>query len=422
MENKNKFWRGVMVGVLVTAFACLVTVGASAGIYMFGRSVIDSQAELQSQQGTGPASELQELNLENVNDKLSQLQSMVDQYYLFEDEIEVGKEESGIYQGFLYGLNDPYAVYYTPEELASFMDETTGTYCGIGAMVSQNITTGVATIIRVFEGSPAEEAGILPGDMIFKVDGEEVTGMDLTLIVNNYVKGEEGTDVVITVFREDKDEYKDITVTRRPIDVQTVSGRMLEDGIGYVSVLEFDQITGSQFTEKIEELERQGMEKLIVDLRDNPGGELTTVVDMVDYVVEDGGRILTVADKYGKEEIYKAEDGHSLDLPMVVLVNGNSASASEVFTGAMKDYGAATIVGTKTFGKGIVQTLFPLSDGSAVKLTTNHYYTPEGHDIHGKGIEPDVVEDLNEEAKAMPVIPEELDNQLQKAIEILNEK
>ena len=422
MENKNKFWRGVMVGVLVTAFACLVTVGASAGIYMFGRSVIDSQAQLQSQQGTGPASELQELNLENVNDKLSQLQSMVDQYYLFEDEIEVGKEESGIYQGFLYGLNDPYAVYYTPEELASFMDETTGTYCGIGAMVSQNITTGVATIIRVFEGSPAEEAGILPGDMIFKVDGEEVTGMDLTLIVNNYVKGEEGTDVVITVFREDKDEYKDITVTRRPIDVQTVSGRMLEDGIGYVSVLEFDQITGSQFTEKIEELEHQGMEKLIVDLRDNPGGELTTVVDMVDYVVEDGGRILTVADKYGKEEIYKAEDGHSLDLPMVVLVNGNSASASEVFTGAMKDYGAATIVGTKTFGKGIVQTLFPLSDGSAVKLTTNHYYTPEGHDIHGKGIEPDVVEDLNEEAKAMPVIPEEMDNQLQKAIEILNEK
>ena len=159
-----------------------------------------------------------------------------------------------------------------------------------------------------------------------------------------------------------------------------------------------------------------------MDLRDNPGGELTTVVDMVDYVVEDGGRILTVADKYGKEEIYKAEDGHSLDLPMVVLVNGNSASASEVFTGAMKDYGAATIVGTKTFGKGIVQTLFPLSDGSAVKLTTNHYYTPEGHDIHGKGIEPDVVEDLNEEAKAMPVIPEEMDNQLQKAIEILNEK
>ena len=246
--------------------------------------------------------------------------------------------------------------------------------------------------------------------------------MDLTLIVNNYVKGEEGTDVVVTVFRESEDEYKDLTVTRRPIDVQTVSGKMLDDKIGYVSVLEFDQITGGQFTAEIEELEQQGMEKLIVDLRDNPGGELTTVVDMVDYIVKDGGRILTVADKYGKEEIYKAEDGHSLDLPMVVLVNENSASASEVFTGAVKDYGVATVVGTRTFGKGIVQTLFPLSDGSAVKLTTNHYYTPDGHDIHEKGVEPDVVEELNEEAATMAVVPEEKDNQLQKAIEILKDK
>lgn len=422
MENKNRFWRGVMVGVLVTAFACLVTVGASAGIYMFGRSVIDNQAEMQVQDGYGPASEIRELDMEQVNEKLSQLQALVDQYYLFDEEIEVGREETGIYQGFLLGLNDPYAVYYTPEELASFMDETTGSYCGIGAMVSQNVVTGISTIIRVFEGSPAEEAGILPGDMIYKVDGTEVTGMDLTLIVNNYVKGEEGTDVVVTVFRESEDEYKDLTVTRRPIDVQTVSGKMLDDKIGYVSVLEFDQITGGQFTAEIEELEQQGMEKLIVDLRDNPGGELTTVVDMVDYIVKDGGRILTVADKYGKEEIYKAEDGHSLDLPMVVLVNENSASASEVFTGAVKDYGVATVVGTRTFGKGIVQTLFPLSDGSAVKLTTNHYYTPDGHDIHEKGIEPDVVEELNEEAATMAVVPEEKDNQLQKAIEILKDK
>lgn len=422
MENKNKFWRGVMVGVLVTAFAGLVTVGASAGIYMFGRNVIGSQAGFytQEEKNTDGA---QSLQLDQVKNKLSQLQLLVDQYYLFEDEIETEKEESGIYQGFLYGLNDPYAVYYTKEELQSFMDETAGSYCGIGAMVSQNITTGVATIIRVFEGSPAEQAGIRPGDVIYKVDGEEVTGVDLTLIVNNYVKGEEGTEVVITVFREEEEEtYQDITVTRSPIDVQTVSGKMLEDGIGYISVLEFDQITDSQFKTQIEALQEQGMEKLIVDLRDNPGGELTTVVSMVDYVIEDGGRILTVADKYGTEEVYTAEDGHSLDLPIVVLVNGNSASASEVFTGALKDYGAALIVGTKTFGKGIVQTLLPLSDGSAVKLTTNHYYTPEGHDIHGKGIEPDVEIELNEEAAVMPVIPKELDNQLQKAIELLKEE
>lgn len=431
MDNKSKFWRGVMVGVLVTAFACLVTVGASTGIYMFGRRMIDNQVEVQAEQeGEGPAREAgtsgqkaeNGLDLNRVNQKLSQLQQIIDQEYLFEDEIEPEKEETGIYQGFLYGLNDPYAVYYTPEELASFMDETKGSYCGIGAMVSQDVRTGISTIVRVFEGSPAEEAGILPGDVIYEVDKEPMTGLDLSLLVNNYVKGEEGTQVVITVYREETGEYTDVTVTRRPIDVQTVSGRMLEDKIGYISVIEFDEVTAGQFKQKIEDLNNEGMEKLIIDLRDNPGGELYTVVSMADYILEDGGRILTVADKYGKEQVHQAEDGHSLDIPIVVLVNGNSASASEVFTGALKDYEAATVVGTQTFGKGIVQSLIPLSDGSAVKLTTNHYYTPSGLDIHGTGIAPDVEIELDEEAKKLPVIPEELDNQLQKGIEILKEK
>ena len=332
------------------------------------------------------------------------------------------KEESGIYNGFLFGLNDPYAVYYTPEELASFMDETNGSYCGIGAMVSQDRKTGVSTIIRVFEGSPAEKAGIRPGDIIFAVGDTEVTGMDLTIMVNNYIKGEEDTNVEITVYREDTGEYVDLTVTRKPVDVQTVTGKMLDDEIGYISVIEFDKVTDAQFKQKIEELNTQGMKKLIVDLRNNPGGELNTVVSMADYVLKDGGRILTVADKEGAEEVYDAKDGHSLEIPMVVLVNGNSASASEVFTGALKDYEAATVVGTQTFGKGIVQTLFPLSDGSAVKLTTNHYYTPNGHDIHGEGIAPDVEVELNEEAAKMPVIPEDMDNQLQEAIRIIEEK
>ena len=389
MDNRSKFFRGVMVGVLVTAFACLVTVGTSAGIYMFGRRVIDNQVQVQAEQestGSGQgAAEASGLDMEKVNDKLGQLQRLIDEEYLFEDKIETGKEESGIYQGFLYGLNDPYAVYYTPDELASFMDETAGSYCGIGAMVSQNVSTGISTIVRVFEGSPAEQVGILPGDVIYKVGGEEVTGIDLTLLVNNYVKGEEGTEVALTMYRESTEEYLDLTVTRKPIDVQTVSGKMLEDSIGYISVIEFDQVTADQFKSKLDELQSQGMKKLIIDLRNNPGGELHTVVSMVDYIIEDGGRILTVSDKNQSEEVYNAEDGHQVDLPMVVLVNGNSASASEVFTGALKDYGVATIVGTNTFGKGIVQTLFPLSDGSAVKLTTDHYYTPNGTDIHGNG-------------------------------------
>ena len=422
MDSKNKFWRGVMVGVLVTALVCLITVGASAGIYMFGRRVIDNQTQVQVQTEGTPSQAQEPVNFENVTKKLEQIQDIIDIKYLFEEKIDTSEEEAGIYQGFLSVLNDPYAVYYTPDELTSFLDETNGSYCGIGALVSQNVQTGVSTIVRVFEGSPAEEAGILPGDALYKVDGTEVIGMDLSLLVNNYVKGEEGSQLTITVYRENSDEYKDITLTRRPIDVQTVSGKMLDEEIGYISVAEFDRVTADQFKSKIEELQGEGMKRLIIDLRNNPGGEVTTVVSMADYILKDGGRILTVANKKGTEETYDAEDGHSLEIPMVVLVNGNSASASEVFTGAMKDYGVATIVGTKTFGKGIVQTLMPLSDGSAIKLTTDHYYTPNGNDIHGKGIEPDLEVELDEEAAQEVVIPEEKDNQLQKAVEVVKGK
>ena len=426
METKNRFWRGVMVGVLVTAFACLVTVGASAGIYMFAWRAIGDQVEAQAGQ-PGPSGETEKegLDLDAVSAKLSELQAIVDSQYLFEDQIDEAQEEAGIYWGFLSGLNDAYAAYYTPEELASLLDETNGSYCGIGALVSQNVQTGVCTIIRVFEGSPAEAAGILPGDVIWEVDGEAVTGVDLSLVVNNYVKGEEGTAVTVTVFREDAaggdGEYLDLEVTRAPIDVQTVSGKMLTDEIGYISIMEFDVITASQFQEEADELTEAGMKKLILDLRDNPGGEITGTIGTADYILEDGGTILTIEDRNGTQEVYTAEDGHQMDLPIVVLVNGNSASAAEVLTGALKDYGAATVVGTQTFGKGIVQTIIPLSDGSAVKLTTAHYYTPDGHDIHEKGIEPDVVEELSEEAAKEAVIPEELDNQLQKAVEILEQ-
>ena len=410
MDSKNKFWRGVMVGVLVTALVCLITVGASAGIYMFGRRVIDNQTQVQVQTEGTPSQAQEPVNFENVTKKLEQIQDIIDKKYLFEEKIDTSEEEAGIYQGFLSGLNDPYAVYYTPDELTSFLDETNGSYCGIGALVSQNVQTGVSTIVRVFEGSPAEEAGILPGDALYKVDGTEVIGMDLSLLVNNYVKGEEGSQLTITVYRENSDEYKDITLTRRPIDVQTVSGKMLDEEIGYISVVEFDRVTADQFKSKIEELQGEGMKRLIIDLRGNPGGLVTAVCDTLRQILPEG-LIVYTEDTNGKREEYTCDGDTPISIPLVVLVNENTASAAEIFTGAVKDYGIGTIVGTTTFGKGIVQNTFQLSDGSVVKLTIAHYYTPLGNDIHKVGITPDVEVELPDDATS--------DVQLEKALEVV---
>lgn len=427
MDSGNKFWRGVLTGVLVTAFVCLVTVGTSIGIYMFGRRMIDNQIEVRAEQGDGVIGSAQDgkkepLNLERVTQKLRQLEGIVDECYLFQDKEDSELEEAGIYKGYIYGLNDPYAAYYTKEELASFMDQTTGSYYGIGAVVSQDRQTGIVSIIRVFENSPAAKAGIRPGDIIFAVDGEQVTGMDLTLLVNTYVKGKEGTKVTITVYREEKNEYTELNVTRGAVDTQTVEKRMLENDIGYMLVTEFDSVTAEQFKKGIEKLQSEGMKKLIIDLRNNPGGDLECVTSMMDYVLPDGKTLVTIADRNGTKEKKVSGDGHTLDIPIVILVNGNSASASEVFTGALRDYKFATVVGTTTFGKGIVQSLYPLSDGSAVKLTMAHYYTPNGTDLHGVGIEPDVKVELDEEAATMISIPPENDAQLQEALKIIREK
>lgn len=425
MENKNRFWKGVMIGVLVTAFACLVTVGTSVGIYMFGRRVIDNQVQVQADQSqaTGPAGETKEkaLDFDEVEKTLKELQYIVGEAYLFDEKVDVEKEKAGIYNGYLYGLDDPYAAYYSPADLAKFMEDTTGTYCGIGAQVSQNIKTGVVTVIRVFEGSPAAEAGMLPGDIIYSVGEQSAMTIDLDVLVDQYIRGEEGSKVTVTVFREKDSEYKDLTIERRVLDVQTVSTEMLEDGVGYLEITSFDTVTAKQFQAGIEKLSSEGMKKLIIDLRNNPGGELEAVVSMCDYVLEDGKTIVSIVDKKGNKEVRTSKDSHAMDIPIVVLVNGNSASASEVFTGALKDHKAATIVGTTTFGKGIVQQIYTLSDGGGLKLTMAHYYTPGGTDIHGKGIEPDVKVELKEELATMLTIPKDEDNQLQEAVKVIGE-
>ena len=365
-----------------------------------------------------------------VTAKMDLIQQIIGEYFLYEEDAE--NVEDFIYRGMLAGLDDPYSVYYTKSDYTSLQDSTKGTYSGIGAMISQNRTTGLCTIVKVFEGSPALEAGMQPGDIIYKVGDTMVASESLDVLVNNYIKGKEGTPVEITVYRADKDEYVDLTVKRRKIEVPTVEHRMMDGNIGYIAVSEFDVITVEQFEAAVDELQKNGMEGLIIDLRSNPGGVLDGAVKMADYLLPDDiskydkgeGKTLIVytADKNEKGDVYTASDKHELDLPIVILVNGDSTSASEVFTGAMKDYDRATVVGTTSYGKGIVQNLIPLGDGSAIKITTAHYYTPSGFDLHGQGIEPDVEVELDEKLKTQAVVKPEEDNQIQKAVEVLEGK
>ena len=293
---------------------------------------------------------------------------------------------------------------------------TEGIYYGIGAYISKAVTDEFCIISGVIENTPAQEADLRDGDIIYEVDGVLTQGMDTTEVVS-LIKGEEGTQVVLTLIREGEDDYLEIPVERRKIESPTVSNEMLENGIGYIEITEFDEVTEDQFAEALAECKGNGMKALILDLRSNPGGNLSTVCE-ISRMVLPKGLIVYTEDKYGEKDEYTCDGLRQLQVPAVVLVNGYSASASEILAGAMKDHGIATIMGTTTFGKGIVQRVISLSDGSAVKLTVSKYYTPNGNDIHEKGIEPDVVVEFDADA----YYNEGVDNQLQEAINYLNVK
>lgn len=440
-KNKNRFWKGVLVGALVTAFAGLVIVGIAAGISIIGHTVMDGQSMAGIIESSGNPEE-EALNLQRIGNKLDLLEQVVDDYFLFEEDVDTEQMEAGIYKGMLAGLEDPYTTYYTAEEYRAMTEETEGVYCGIGVQVSQNLETGIITILRVFPGSPAEEAGLKKGDILYKVGALDVYDQELDTLVSQYIRGEEGTFVDLTVLRDG--EEISATVERRMVESVTVEAQLLPDKTGYVMVTQFDLVTADQFISAVDSLEKQGMERLVIDLRDNPGGVVDACVKMAAYLLPEDqyeGTILSTADKNGKGDRYYCQggkllfegsgsnpeypmdDGHELDMPIAVLINGMSASASEVFAGALRDYGMATLVGTTSFGKGIVQALLPLDDGSAVKVTIAHYYTPAGHDIHKKGLEPDVeIElELDEDLIGQYDVPLDRDNQVQKAIEVLKQ-
>lgn len=387
MNNKS-FLKGALTGALIMLIIGVLAVGSFLlGVVGAGRfSVFDV----------------------SMITKLGVMEQYVDDLFLYDVDKDALKE--WIYKGYVAGLDDIYAGYYTVEETQELMETTTGEYLGIGALMSQNMETGVVTLINVFNESPAEKAGLLDGDFLYKVDGEDIAGEDLTNIVSK-VKGEEGTSVEITVLRGE--ELKEITVQveRGLVETETVEYELMEDGVGYIKISEFDLVTLGQYEKALENLSEQGMERLVIDLRNNPGGNLDTVCDMLRLMLPEG-LIVYTKDKDGNVEEEHCDGSNEFDMPLVVLTNGYSASAAEIFAGAIQDYEIGTIVGETTFGKGIVQTLITLPDQSLLKITTSEYYTPAGRNIHGTGIEPDIEvieEDINDEE----------DQQLKAAIDVL---
>ncbi|MBR1815245.1 MAG: S41 family peptidase [Lachnospiraceae bacterium] len=354
----------------------------------------------------------------DVNKKIDEINRYIDSYFYFD--IDREKQEEALYDGIMEGLDDPYSVYYTKEEYEELMEEDSGEYVGVGAVVTQDETMRV-TVVRPIPNSPAEEAGLMPEDQIVEVDGTEITDQELTLVVD-MIRGEADTTAHIKVYRASEGDYLEFDIPRRVVENYSVYSEMLDDNIALIQVQQFYDNTPKEFEEAIEKAIADGAKGLIFDLRDNPGGLLNAVTEMCDYIMGEG-TIVTVEDRDGRViNDYESDEEQQINMPMVVLVNGNSASASEIFTGALKDSGKATIVGTTTFGKGIVQSVIPLSDGTAIKITIAKYFTPNGSDIHTIGIEPDYVVELADGRQNAVNLPHDEDAQLDKAIEIINSK
>lgn len=397
--------RGFLPGVLVGILVAIIAVGILFAVTGSGGGLSGAVSSYAGADGSA-------VNEESIN-KLSVLEQYIDYFYYKSSEITEEEKENGMYKGLFESLGDVYSCYYTPEEYKILEEQTQGVYYGIGAYVSQDVETGFCAISGVIKNSPAEEAGLMEGDIIYKVNGEDMTGLELDEVVSN-IRGEEGSEVTLTLVRDGKN--MEVTLTRARVNTPTVDSEMLQDGIGYLQITEFDDVTTEQFNENMAQLKADGMKGLIIDLRGNPGGNVTTVCAIAEQLLPEG-LIFYMEDKDGNKTEYKC-DGADFDLPLVVLVNEYSASAAEILSGAVKDAGIGKLVGKKTFGKGIVQNVIPLEDGSAIKLTIANYYTRGGNDIHLKGVEPDVEVDLDTDA----YLDDGTDTQLDKALEVLMEE
>lgn len=416
---KNKFVTGIITGA-----ACAL-IAATLLFVVYFASISSDEVEQNGEQNHAVATIAPEPDQsegvlavpdDEVLEKVQYIKNMINQYSLY----GASEEEmlDGMYRGLLWSIDDAYSAYYTVDEMKSLMESSSGFYCGIGVMVSQNVYTGIITVVKPFKDGPAYNAGMRKEDILIKVEDEDVTGVDLNEVVAR-IKGEEGTKVNVTVLRGEEEISMD--VTRAWIEVPTIEYEMLDDKIGYISVSEFDEVTVDQFENALATLEKQKMKGLVIDLRDNPGGLVDSAVTMLDRILPKGLLVYT-EDKNGKRQEEYAKDKLELKVPLVLLMNQNSASAAEIFAGAVQDFEKGKIVGTQSYGKGIVQIVAYVNDGSGIKFTVSQYFTPDGNAVHEVGITPDVVVELDEELKTLSEIPKEKDNQLQEAIKVLKEE
>lgn len=407
MIDRNSFKKGALTGVLAM---CVL------GILFFGGMKISDRLQAQKQKAASDS--VSDVVMEKeTQKKLDVLDGLVDKYYLYEDEVDEDHRREGVYSGFINSLGDPYSVYYDKEATETLKESMTGEYEGIGAVLSEDEETGTVRVIKVYQDAPADRCGLKKEDRIVAVDGKDVNDKDLNEVVT-WIRGEKNTQVTLTVRRIGKDGKSDelkLTAIRANIEMETIEYKMLDGKVGYIAISGFEQVTKDQFKEAVKALDADGAKGLVIDLRDNPGGDLDTVCEMLDYLLPEGVVVYT-KDKNDKREDYTSDEAHQYNKPISVLANRYSASASEIFCGAIQDYAAGKIVGERTYGKGVVQQILNLGDGTSLKLTVAEYFTPKGRMINKKGVKPDVeVQSGAEDEYGDPA----KDAQLKKAIEVL---
>ncbi len=402
MEEKKRFkiYKIVMLMILVAFITFLCT---SIGMYQYFINDKTSYSTLSTKTSNT-----------DITSTLNRYKKIIDQYFL--GEIDEEKLKEGAIKGYVEGLDDPYTEYITKEDMEDYLEDTMGNFVGIGIYMVKNTENNKVQVLAPIKNSPAEKAGILPGDLILTVDGVSYTGEDMS-VVSTKIKGEEGTSVKIEILRGT--ETKAFELKRENIKVNPVEGKVLTNKIGYIEFSSFDEGTAQDFKAKYEELQKQGIQSLIIDLRNNGGGIVDEALEIADYIANKEDVLLYEVDKNNKEKVKKAQNDPIINLPIVILTNENTASSSEILAGALKDLGKARICGTKTYGKGVIQQLLTLPDGSGLKITSEKYLTPNKTEINKIGIEPDEKVELPDTVKNVLLVEEKEDTQLQKAIEML---